>query len=272
MQFADRLRQIEVLAKEIIRHIVENKYLMQKDIARRVKIDERRLKQFYDGDLKLKFSETITLIDFVAKTDFGQIFDEDDELRLNVTNLIHACDFSFNQDVDLRTMFLKPTIAGDSADFAQLEGDYYVLRRIYGKSKILLSIVSIIYDPENNRCTWHNVHNQGVRVTVGGRVTESGGVFYFVGFVDKTSVVQTMSVPKPLIDWNVISGLVLTQTGPNQIASRVALVRIRISMADAIGKCGEVSPEDAKALGLVSAEFLDNTCPQDGVLTPVVAF
>ena len=161
MEFADRLLQAERVLKELIKHCVENRILMQKKLAGEAGVSTRRLKEFYDltvpEETFLAFNETISLMDFVLRHPFAESQLSDD-LQYRLKALAEAMKHdAYDSTTDVARLLLASKTTGDENDFVQLEGYYLVLRR-GERGRFVVSALNIFYDDRKNICHWDNVN------------------------------------------------------------------------------------------------------------------
>lgn len=271
MMLGERLLIVDKLLREAISIALEIGVFQQKKILSDSRMARQTFKEYTESpeDRHLPVSDFVKLLRIFLSYDLDSFFSENEKFEEIVNKIRELCELKEgNLPLNLRRMVFDDSHAGDRHDLEKLAGTYYVFRRHPEGAQVFASGMDISLDTRTNIGEWTNIHikRTGDLMTVLGIIIESDAIFHFIGTVDGTSIVHSMNLLRPTTDWNELRGLVLTKTGRETIMSRVVMCRTEHNLDEMRSRCGQITIEAAKALGLSHESYLDNSCAPTGVL------
>ncbi|MGR8963755.1 hypothetical protein [Rhizobium leguminosarum] len=171
---------------------------------------------------------------------------------------------------DLSGMLLGNQRTGNADALRRLSGRYVVVRRVPAADRVMVTSLEIRYNERSNISEWVNVHrgNTVGLVEFGGVATEADAVFHFVGSIKDGSTLHFMSLMQPISNWNLLTGIVLTKTNRQVVASKVVVSKTTKSLENVVTQIGEMSIVDALTLANFPESLLNNTCDANSALFP----
>ncbi len=164
------------------------------------------------------------------------------------------------------------SLTGSEAQFRRLAGDYFLLRRNRYDNLVIITALTISF--ERGVCQWINRHKAraGMVKNVHGVVTFYGGVFYFMGLLENTSILHALSAVQAPGEWDCFAGVLLSMQGTTPMVSRAVMARTEIAYEDAETYCGQVADTDLHKFKVTNLDYLNNLCDSKGLLYPYKDF